>query len=913
MCKSSQNNRLIQSLTLDMDPITLSPEWSGQMEAVVVEAARSEGLGRPLWRRHLRLWLATAVALLVVVPAGAEGAPPPVTTPTLAFVLVSAGNFHTCALTPSGDARCWGRSSNSEGESPALRTGPFTAISAGVYNHTCALRADKSIDCWGSNLGGQAPAHVAGSYSSVSAGAYHTCALKVDGDVTCWGSNESGLAPPRVAGPFTAVSAGNSHTCAVRADRDIACWGSNSHGAAPPLVQGPFTSVSAATYNTCAVQADGDISCWGTDSYGQAPTEVGGPFTAVSAGFSHTCGLRTNGNIACWGSNANGQAPAAVAGPFKSVSAGGSHTCAIRVENLVSCWGSPLLMPAPPAPPGPPPAAGTVGKRYRHVFTAPASSPVTFSAQGALPTGVTLATTTLAYGDSTEGTLSGVPRAVGTFTFTVSARNMFGVTSSDATLKIGPTKKSDLNGDGLPDLAVGAPGEDVGSIADSGIVTVLYGAADGTYGRAGSLVISQETVGQVTEKGDRFGAAIAVAEVTGDDQLDLIIGSPGENAGAGQVVVVHGSPTGLTGGGRTVLRQGRGGAAGTAEAGDGFGSAVSVGAGGALWVGAPGEDYGSIANAGVVTRFLTRPVRATGSVQYHQGARGVPGIAERGDRFGASLGGGGAAIGAPGEDVGSIVDAGTVTWELTGSMSQNTAGVPGAAERGDQFGAAVSSRIVKDYNEEIEEYQTVPLFVVGAPGEDIGTLKDAGAAVLMWRDWSTDPSSCENMELGDTTCLGIVQSTAASSSQRVEAGDRFGASVYLSSSGDSLIIGAPGEDVGSILDAGAVTVLPVGVQCYDLCFVGIDGDGPTHIQGRDGVPGVARAGNEFGASISELPGIDGGIVAGAPGQTVDGHPSAGTITVLNPQPLPAQELHQNSQGVSGVAETGDRFYRLSAP
>ena len=72
-----------------------------------------------------------------------------------------------------------------------------------------------------------------------------------------------------------------------------------------------------------------------------------------------------------------------------------------------------------------------------------------------------------------------------------------------------------------------------------------------------------------------------------------------------------------------------------------------------------------------------------------QGRARCPG--KRG-QFGASLGGGGAAIGAPGEDVGSIVDAGTVTWEMTSSMSQNTDGVPGAAERGDQFGAAVSSR-----------------------------------------------------------------------------------------------------------------------------------------------------------------------------------------------------------------------------
>ena len=359
------------------------------------------------------------------------------------------------------------------------------------------------------------------------------------------------------------MSAGNSHTCAVKADQDIACWGYNSeHGAAPPLVTGPFTSVSAGTYNTCAVRADGDIACWGTDIDGQAPAEVNGPFTAVAAGWRHTCGLRTNGNVACWGNNAEGQAPAAATGPFKSVSTSGSHTCAIKVENLVSCWGPQSMMPAPPEAPGPAPAAGTVGTRYRHIFRAPASSPVTFSTQEALPTGLTLATTP-ADSDRTEGTLSGIPRSAGTFTFTLSATNMFGVTSSEITLEIGPTDAFDANKDGLPDLVVGAPGENIGSVADAGIVTVMYGAEDGTYGHTGSLAISQETLGQVSETGDRFGAAIAVADVTGDDQLDLIIGAPGENARAGQVVVVHGSPSGMTGAGRTVLRQGQGGSAGS--------------------------------------------------------------------------------------------------------------------------------------------------------------------------------------------------------------------------------------------------------------------------------------------------------------------------------------------------------------
>ena len=60
-----------------------------------------------------------------------------------------------------------------------------------------------------------------------------------------------------------------------------------------------------------------------------------------------------------------------------------------------------------------------------------------------------------------------------------------------------------------------------------------------------------------------------------------------------------------------------------------------------------------------------KPLRTSGSVQFRQGARGVPGAPEAGDRFGAALAGGGNVIGAPGEDVGRVVDAGIVVWRLT--------------------------------------------------------------------------------------------------------------------------------------------------------------------------------------------------------------------------------------------------------
>jgi hypothetical protein len=81
----------------------------------------------------------------------------------------------------------------------------------------------------------------------VSASLYHTCALKANGDVACWGNNSSGqvggaptqfpyFATAEHQGPFTQLSAAPGHTCALRSDRSIACWGYDSYGqATPPL------------------------------------------------------------------------------------------------------------------------------------------------------------------------------------------------------------------------------------------------------------------------------------------------------------------------------------------------------------------------------------------------------------------------------------------------------------------------------------------------------------------------------------------------------------------------------------------------------------------------------------------------------------------------------------------------------
>jgi hypothetical protein len=110
----------------------------------------------------------------------------------------------------------------------------------------------------------------------------------------------------------------------------------------------------------------------------------------------------------------------------------------------------------------------------------------------------------------------------------------------------------DFNGDGYHDLAVGAPGEDVGALGSAGAVFVAYGGAGGMgTGAPLNQILHQDVAGvaEVAEPGDRFGAAVASGDVNGDGFADLAVGSPGEAlsgfAGAGAVHLFLGSAGGL--------------------------------------------------------------------------------------------------------------------------------------------------------------------------------------------------------------------------------------------------------------------------------------------------------------------------------------------------------------------------------
>jgi hypothetical protein len=448
----------------------------------------------------------------------------------------------------------------------------------------------------------------------------------------------------------------------------------------------------------------------------------------------------------------------------------------------------------------------------------------------------------------------------------------------------------DYNNDGRDDLSIGVPSEDIrngpnaGDIQQNvGFVHVIYGSSGGLSATAvlPTQLWTQDSPGieDVAEDGDFFGFSLSSGDYNGDESDDLAIGVWREDIGAieapGAVQVIYGSsPAGLSA--TAVLpdqlwTQDSPGIEDVAETVDFFSVSLSSGeyngdGNDDLAVGASREDIGPIEDEDsgavhVIYGSKLNGLSATAVLPdqlWTQNSIDIEDVAEAGNSFGRSLSSGDyngdgnddLAVGVPYEDIGSIGSAGaghiiygsspaglSATAVLPDQLwTQDSPGIEDFAETNNQFGRYLSSG---DYNGDESDD-----LVVGVKSEGIGSIVNAGVvhviygssqvglsatAVLPDQLWTQDSPGIEDFSEADDNFGGV------------SSGD------YNGDGNDDLAVGVHGEDIGSIVNAGAVHIIygssPAGLSVTAAL--------PDQLwtQDSDFIEESAEADDSFGSSL----------------------------------------------------------------
>jgi hypothetical protein len=239
---------------------------------------------------------------------------------------ISALFTWVCALGQSGRRYCWGSNESgllglglSASTVSTPSSNPAEPLFASVHvgsGHGCALTPTGQAYCWGDNDHGQVghgsgeprvelPTPVSGGhhFRAIALGGKHTCAVTIAGSIYCWGDNgvlQLGNSQVRYSSvplavesevTFARISAGSETNCATTDDGVAYCWGSNYDGQLGS--DGPMS--------TCRSNAT-PFPC----SDHPLPVSGGHRFSSVMVRHWAVCGVTFDEQGYCWGFNHGG-------------------------------------------------------------------------------------------------------------------------------------------------------------------------------------------------------------------------------------------------------------------------------------------------------------------------------------------------------------------------------------------------------------------------------------------------------------------------------------------------------------------------------------------------------------------------------------------------------------------------------
>jgi FG-GAP repeat len=481
------------------------------------------------------------------------------------------------------------------------------------------------------------------------------------------------------------------------------------------------------------------------------------------------------------------------------------------------------------------------------------------------------------------------------------------------------TVQADFDGDGFADLAVAVP-EDNFAAPSHGEVNVIYGTSTGLT-EARDQLWSQDSPGieEVAEPDDLFGNSLAVADFDGDGFADLAVGVPGEDVAAtndGGVNVIYGSASGLTEAGDQFWSQDSPGIEEVAEPGDGFGYSLAAGdfdgdGFADLVVGVSGEDVSATNGGGVnVIHGSLSGLTEAGDQFWSQDSPGIKGTPGGDELFGFALaaadfdGDGFADLagGVPNEDAAAANGGGVNV--IYGSLS-------GLTEAGDQFWSQDSPGIkeVAGSSEALVFALAAADFgqsthadlAVGVRGEDLASIDKAGGVNVIYGSASGLTEAADQFWSQDTPGIKGV----------AEPEDGFGFALAAADFGQSthadLAVAVLGEDLAAI-DQGGVNVI------YGSASGLTEAADQFWSQDTPGIKGVAQPDDEFGFALAAADfgkGVHADLAGGVPNDDAAAA-NGGGVNVFYGSASGLTEAgdqfwSQDSPGIKGVAESGDRF------